>query len=97
MSVPVAVPRVLLVCTTMAATVGEVAFVGEDREEQSHLKGRSPKNLIARLPVQVRLTDGVPEACSPEIPVRAESSAPLLAGDHLCKSLAQVWEGWRGK
>ena len=45
--VPAAVPAVPLVCTTMAATVGEVAFVGEERKEPL------PKNLIARLPVQV--------------------------------------------
>jgi len=47
----------------MAAMVGEVAFVGEERKEQSRLQGALPKTLIARLPVQVRLTDGVPEAC----------------------------------
>ena len=32
-----------LVGTTMAATVGEVAFVGEERKEQSRLKGCSAR------------------------------------------------------
>ena len=48
--------------------VGKVVFVGEERKEQSRLQGALPKNLIARLPVQVRLTNGVPEAYSPEFP-----------------------------
>ena len=45
--VPAAVPAVPLIYTTMAATVGEVAFVDEE------WKDPLPKNLIARLPVQV--------------------------------------------
>ena len=70
MLAPGAVLAVPLVGTTMAAMVGKVVFVGEERkeQEQSRLQGALPKNLIACLPVQVRLTDGVPEAYSPEFP-----------------------------
>ena len=59
-----------LIGTTMAAMVRKVVFVGEEQkeQEQSRLQGALPKNLIARLPVQVRLTNGVPEAYSPEFP-----------------------------
>jgi hypothetical protein len=46
------------------------------QREQSRLKAL-PKNLISRLPEQVRVTGQASEACSPETSVRAED----LAGD----------------
>jgi hypothetical protein len=71
----------------MAATVGKVVFVGEEQKEQSRLQGVLPKNLIARLPVQVRLTDGVPEAAH----VDSHGSARRGRAAWLDSAAARVW------
>jgi len=89
---PAPAPRAPFLVCAMAATVREVEFVGE--ELQRHLK-RAPQKLD-------RMTDGVPEACSPEMqrlstslgtntPSSLSFPLPLMGGGG-----GELGQGWLG-
>jgi len=90
-------PPLVLPAAVLSATSSPAVAVLVRAILQSSRAWRTlPKNLISRLPEQVRLTGEVSEACLPETSVRAEG----LAGDateqlELRKEVAAAGGGFR--